>query len=163
MFDGKSNFKNSEKKLNPFEIQMGALQLIVADPGFPRRGRQRQRGRQTILAILSRKLHEIEKNWDRDRAHANDNCSEIILQRKDWLISSVAVGDTFYPDDFDPTNFTTCVAVPGALGGGETRTIPCDTPVRGRYITVYMKGRTYLTICELEVYSLCVTGTLNKM
>ena len=75
----------------------------------------------------------------------------------------VAVGDTFDPDDFDPTSFTTCVAVSGALGGGETRTIPCDTPVRGRYITVYMKGRKYLTICELEVYSLYVAGTLNKM
>ena len=70
----------------------------------------------------------------------------------------VAVGDTFDHDSFDPQSYTTCVHVPGALGEAETRTIPCDRPVKGRYVTVYFNANQYLTICELEVYSLAAPG-----
>ena len=60
----------------------------------------------------------------------------------------------FDSDSFNPEDFTRCTYVMGPLGEGETRTITCDEPVVGRYVTVYQKAEKSisLAICELEVY-----------
>ena len=74
---------------------------------------------------------------------------------------TVGVGNRFNPedpDDFDPSGFSQCVHVPGQLGLGETRTVPCDEPVMGRFVTVYVNKTEYLTICEFEVHRLKVPG-----
>ena len=65
---------------------------------------------------------------------------------------TVAVGNSFDPDRLDPTRFTPCRHVEGHLDLSEIRTIHCDTPVSGRYVTLYLTQKNYLTLCELEVY-----------
>ena len=74
---------------------------------------------------------------------------------------TVSVGNRFNPldpDDFDPSEFSQCVHVPGQLGLGETRTILCDEPVMGQFVAVYVNKTEYLTICEFEVHRLKVPG-----
>ena len=72
---------------------------------------------------------------------------------------TVAVGNDFPScDSFDPDTFTQCVHVPGQFESSEARVLPCDEPTRGRYVTVYFKRRDVLTLCEVEVYGLLVTG-----
>ena len=71
-----------------------------------------------------------------------------------------AVGNVFPScDAFDPENFTQCVHFPGQFGASETRGLPCDKPVRGRFITVYFKRPDVLTLCEVEVHGLPITGS----
>ena len=68
---------------------------------------------------------------------------------------NIAVGDSFDPlnkDSFDPSTFTQCAHISGQLGAGETRTIQCNQPVRGRYVSVNLNQRNPLTICEFEVH-----------
>ena len=65
---------------------------------------------------------------------------------------TVAVGSSFDPDRFDPRGFTTCAHVEGHLDTSETRTIQCEVPVSGRYVTLYLTQKTYLTLCELAVH-----------
>ena len=40
----------------------------------------------------------------------------------------------------------------GTVGQAESRTIRCDVPVVGQYVTVYLNKWDYLTICELEIH-----------
>ena len=47
-------------------------------------------------------------------------------------------------------NYQACAHVGGALGAGETRSIACNG--KGRYVIVQLKGRNYLTLCEVEVF-----------
>ena len=47
-------------------------------------------------------------------------------------------------------NYQACAHVGGALAAGETRSITCNG--KGRYVIVQLKGRNYLTLCEVEVY-----------
>ena len=68
---------------------------------------------------------------------------------------TISVGDSFDPvnkDSFDPSIFTQCAHVPGQLGAGETKPIPCDQPVRGRYVTVNLNQHKSLSLCEVKVY-----------
>ncbi len=64
----------------------------------------------------------------------------------------IGVGNTFDKSDFQPSNFKQCVNVADQLGKGETKYLECKSEVRGRYVTVYLKEKEYLTICELQVY-----------
>ena len=77
---------------------------------------------------------------------------------------TVAVGNTFDPSDqanFNPETYTLCAYEPGPLLD-ETGQMMCDTPVTGRYVTVYMyqtEGiQESLTICELQVFGELVPG-----
>ena len=46
-----------------------------------------------------------------------------------------------------------CIAVSGALGKGETRTLTCSPSVVGRYVFVAHRGKEYLTLCEVQVFA----------
>ena len=50
--------------------------ISVADPAFPRRGRQSQKGRQPIICqIFCRKMHENEKKkLDKEGVLSRENC-----------------------------------------------------------------------------------------
>ena len=65
---------------------------------------------------------------------------------------TIAVGNEFDQDSFKPRRFTRCAHVSAAVGQAETRTIQCDVPVVGQYVTIYLNKWDYLTICELEVH-----------
>ena len=58
---------------------------------------------------------------------------------------TVAVGDSFnLSESFEPGKFKSCAHVLKLFQRGETRYIPCEVPVVGRYISIYMKQ---MTIC----------------
>ena len=65
---------------------------------------------------------------------------------------TIAVGNEFDRNSFKPRRFTRCAHVTGAVGQAESRTVKCDVPVVGQYVTVYLNTWNYLTICELEVH-----------
>ena len=74
---------------------------------------------------------------------------------------TISVGDSFDPVNmysFNPSTFITCSHVPVQLGTGETRTIQCDEPVRGTFVTVNLNQKNYLTICEFQVHGTPVAG-----
>ena len=50
---------------------------------------------------------------------------------------TIAVGNEFDRDSFKPRRFTRCARVSGAVGQAESRTVKCDVPVVGQYVTVY--------------------------
>ena len=76
---------------------------------------------------------------------------------------TVAVGDDVSSrDSFDPDNFTQCVHVPEQFKEGETRILPCDRPVIGQYVAVYMNRKEELTLCEVEVYGIPVEGKCSS-
>ena len=80
-----------------------------------------------------------------------DTCS--LINPDDQLSNfTVAVGNRFERRYFDRDGFTVCAYVEGALNQAETRTVKCDKPVVGRYVTVYLNTENALTICELEVH-----------
>ena len=71
---------------------------------------------------------------------------------------TVAVGDDVRSrDSFDPEIFTRCVYVEECRSA-ENCIIPCDRPVRGQYVAVYMERKEVLTLCEVEVYGVPVKG-----
>lgn len=45
--------------------------------------------------------------------------------------------------------YKACAEVGPALGRGETKTLPCVAT--GRYLIVQLKGKNYLTLCEVDV------------
>jgi hypothetical protein len=59
----------------------------------------------------------------------------------------IRVGNT-RPTDANITN-SLCAAYPGAAPPGPTR-YPCTSPIKGRYVTVQLLGKGYLTVCELQ-------------
>ena len=73
----------------------------------------------------------------------------------------IAVGnsiDSCY--SFNPENFTHCVHVPGRQLDLDAQPFPCDEPIKGRYVVVYLETyrHTALTLCEVQVQGTPVTG-----
>ena len=62
-------------------------------------------------------------------------------------------------DAFEPSTFSQCARVKGGLTSGETRRIPCNEPEPGRYVTVHLNRKDYLTICEFQVHGTPLQGT----
>ena len=60
--------------------------------------------------------------------------------------------------NFDPRTFIPCSHVTNNFGAGETRTIHCDSPVTGRYVSVYLNKTAILTLCEVQVHGLLMSG-----
>ena len=56
------------------------------------------------------------------------------------------------------TNYKLCNSYAGAVGTGRTQSFSCGTT--GRYVVVQLKGRTYLTMCEVEVYGSPAKGNI---
>ncbi len=74
---------------------------------------------------------------------------------------TIAVGNQGqFCEPFDPEAFATCALVTEPMLTQETRLIPCHEPVQGRYVTVFLKRRVPLRLCEVEVYG---SGTLLVM
>ena len=53
-----------------------------------------------------------------------------------------------------PMIFSRCKYYPGAVGKGRTIELTCSNPVAGRYVFIRLKVKEYLTLCEVEVYTL---------
>ena len=66
---------------------------------------------------------------------------------------NILVGNEFDSVNNTPSGFWgICAHVEGHLGSGETRSIPCGTPMTGRYVLLELQDTQFLTICEFEVY-----------
>ena len=59
------------------------------------------------------------------------------------------------------SNYPLCAAYPGIIGSGATADVTCNPGVAGRYVIVQLKALTYLTLCEVQVFT--GTGTSNKI
>ena len=71
----------------------------------------------------------------------------------------MAVGNAFNPTNFfDLRTFNTCAYEPEQLAAGETRIFQCQEPIAGRYVTIYLNHRSVLTLCEVEVYQMEISG-----
>ena len=70
----------------------------------------------------------------------------------------IGVGSTFSTDgSFNPRAYNICARV--TLRADESRAVKCDTPVRGRYVTVYSNTNNNNDIvCEVEVYGPIIPG-----
>ena len=65
----------------------------------------------------------------------------------------VRVGTSFDKDSFHPQSYELCVKHNRTFPGGTTLHLPCDTPVKGRYVTVTVPAMIqFLTICEVQVF-----------
>ncbi|XP_021370402.1 fucolectin-like [Mizuhopecten yessoensis] len=64
----------------------------------------------------------------------------------------VSLNGTFVDDDH-MTDDSLCIHVSGGMGGGETRTFTCRTPVFGQFVQVYMEtfDKRNMNICEVTV------------
>ena len=78
---------------------------------------------------------------------------------------TIAAGNTFNQMDlqsFTPESYTPCVHESGQLANSETREMMCNTPVVGRYVTVYLYHCNVtvqtLTICELQIFGETAPG-----
>ena len=58
--------------------------------------------------------------------------------------------------------FNRCLRVAGALGKGETREIVCTKPEFGQYVFVTLKGKDWLTLCEVEVFAIASKPSLSR-
>jgi hypothetical protein len=52
-------------------------------------------------------------------------------------------------------DYDVCATQGPALGAGETKLFAC--PSYGRYVVVQLKGKNFLTLCEVEVYGTIAT------
>ncbi|XP_021368021.1 flocculation protein FLO11-like [Mizuhopecten yessoensis] len=64
----------------------------------------------------------------------------------------VSLNSTFEVDDH-MTDERLCIHVSGGMGGGETRTFTCQTPIFGQFIQIYMEtlDKRNMNICEVTV------------
>ena len=71
-------------------------------------------------------------------------------------IPIVAVGNNFTScDSFNPRDF------PHSKRVTSSEILSFDTPVRGRYIAVYLEGKSvYVDLTEVEVYGLLTSGNM---
>ena len=60
------------------------------------------------------------------------------------------MGNRFDPDNFDPQTFTRCARKDVEVG--QTRTLQCESPSFGRYVTLYLGSWGSLAICDLKVH-----------
>ena len=84
------------------------------------------------------------------------------LRLNDWTIANlyftpgpkiVAVGNNFTScDSFNPHDF------PHSKRVTSSEILSFDTPVRGRYVTVYLPGSGHLALSKVEVYGLLASG-----
>jgi hypothetical protein len=72
-----------------------------------------------------------------------ERLSNFDISVTNWDPQDMAPSPSLLKDDV-------CATENGRLGAGETKVIPCVKV--GRYVIVQLKGRNYLTMCELEVY-----------
>jgi hypothetical protein len=50
-------------------------------------------------------------------------------------------------------DYDVCATQGPALGAGETKLFACGSANKhGRYVVVQLKGKNFLTLCEVEVY-----------
>ena len=69
----------------------------------------------------------------------------------------IGVSSTFSTDgSFNPRTYSICAPI--SLRHGETGTVRCNTPVRGRYVTVYPITTIGASLCEVEVYGPIIPG-----
>ena len=65
----------------------------------------------------------------------------------------VAIGseNVHQTEQFQEINYKLCAAIDGSLRAGEKRLLKCRRNIRGRYVKIYMRRRSSLSICELEI------------
>lgn len=77
----------------------------------------------------------------------------IIIQIPAERLSNFQIGTSnTSPQTKAPTlvNYDVCATHSGALGAGETKAIECNA--KGHFLIIQLKGKNYLTLCEVEVF-----------
>ena len=69
--------------------------------------------------------------------------------------------------DSDPTvqpptagNYAVCAYHEGILPAGPAEAIKCAPSVCGRYVVIQLSEPGYLTLCEVQVFPVTLTGTV---
>jgi hypothetical protein len=57
--------------------------------------------------------------------------------------------------------YNVCATHAGEMGAAETKTFACS--VTDQYVIVQLKGKNYLTLCEVEVFESKLISKLNKL
>jgi len=82
------------------------------------------------------------------------NSIELYILRNDLLYGKLICISCIITRSGNDTSTNTSCGGTLSLGDGETKLFYCDPPTAGRYVSVVIPGTTkYITICEVEVYS----------